>query len=109
MPQVLGHRSRANLARHTGTDSPPRAGFFVPIASAKSCMQPGAYEMAQPCGLALQVISQPSAATGNTWRGGRAPCTEQNAPGALGRGPGTGGRGPRCFCHDDQGRILQLA
>lgn len=35
MPQVLGHRSRPDLARHTGTDSPPRAGFFVPIASAK--------------------------------------------------------------------------
>ena len=93
-------------ARHTATNSPPRAGFFVPAVCVSFCflarlpfrqrMRPGAY-IGNQCLCGVPSDSRESAEkrprestlsrTRNMWRGGRAPCALPNVPRPVGTGP----------------------
>lgn len=122
MSQVLGHRSRPDLARHTATNSPPRAGFFVPAVCVSFCflarlpfrqrMRPGAYIRGQ-CLCGVPSDSRESAEkrprestlsrTRNMWRGGRAPFALPNVPRTVGRAPWAAGPAP-----STAGRVASL-
>jgi len=108
MPQMLGHWSGPAIGCRTATATRPRGGFFMPAvcesfntnfcagihsAAVKKWFVPGYAIMAQRRGLDVQVFCEVSAVTGNTWAAPRAPCTEQNVPWPV-------ARGPSCFCHD---------
>lgn len=101
-----GEPDRTGSDRHTGADSPPRAGFFVPAVRDSFCflawapfrqhMRPGAYIGGQClCGLPgdprasaeKRPLESTLSCAGNTGRGGRAPCALLNVPRPVGGGP----------------------